>query len=204
MKLQELLDYRSTCLIHNLPMKMWSEPDKKANRKSPLECIRTSEGLVMHHPNDPGEVFGFDGTHISRSNIFDKLKISWIVGVMCEQCHKVPTHKFMGRTVPSLDNIKLQVHFYTFNLLPQEGGDEYKCLPGMEIIKHFDGDKFYHMTGHVGGGTAAFNMGNLVMEDTLDQLIGSTSIIKVPKFNPAVITSIAQMMEKMKIYNLFS
>lgn len=216
MNLQELLNYRATCLIHREPMSLYPSPDKSPTFSNNIVVEVRDDGLRAKRLGDEsrGVTFRFDGSCDTDYNqALKRLKFPWIIGVMCDRCHKVPTHKFMGRTVPTVDNIKHQVHFYTFTIipndviyLPEDGGrpDKYECHPGMEVIKHFDGEKFYHMTGHVGGGSAAFNMGYLNMEDTLDQLVSSTSIIKVPKFNPAVITSIEQMVEKMKIYNLFS
>lgn len=217
MNLQDLLEYRSTCLIHNEPMGIWSGLQKARVGSSKVQCLRIPEGIRGHRKGDvsEGDIFRFDGTcKVDYSFALKRTEFPWVIGVMCPKCHKVPLHKFGERGVPTLENIKHQIHYYTFSLTPQVVTEidkeatyancAYECLPGVEVIKYFDDDKFYHLTARVDGGEAAFTMGYLHSEDMLEQLLSSTSTLKVPRFNPAVIKDVNQMMQKMQIYNLFS
>lgn len=217
MNLQELLDYRSTCLIHNLPIGVWGGVQKSKVGSPKLEYIKIPEGIKAHRKGDTGEgdIFRFDGTcKVDYGFTMKHSSFPWTIGLMCPECHRTPVHLFGERGVPTLENIKHQVHYYTFSLTPQvptEVSKEtnciectYVCNPGLEVVKYFDNDKFYHLNARIDGGAASFTMGCLDSEDILDQLISSTSTLKVPRFNPAVIKDVNQMMQKMKIYNLFS
>jgi hypothetical protein len=210
MNLQEALDYRSGCFIHQQPMQLYVRPEI---RTYDIMYQRTEEGLSLWRKgNKPlrGANINFDGTFAinkNQPNLIRFLRSPLRMGMMCPQCRTIPfIDGCMEKGSLSLLNIKSPVHFYTFYLtLPEEGlAGSYQCQPGIEMILHHSGDKLYHLTGTIGGGSSEFHMGSYSKKMKVGRIMDSLFMLQTAQFDPSRIHSLAQMVQKIQIYNLFS
>jgi len=130
----------------------------------------------------------------------------WIINnsinvyMICDICAKKQFKKIaVGHsTIPS---IKENVYFYSFVLV----GDNFNNFDGelgWEIVRHTSGGKFYHMDTQLSDNSISYRMGNI--NDTLDYLLKSMISIQVKDVNVSYIKSIDQLINKMKLYGVFS
>lgn len=216
MKLQEALNYRSTCFIHQQPMRLYVRPEM---RTYDIEYQQTENGISLWRKgNKPlaGAQLNFDGTFFinrNQSNLSRFLNNSSVfgnelkIGMMCQQCRSVAhINKGMERGELSLSNIRSSVHFYTFLLHFQSDNlsGNYNCSWGIEAILYHSEGKLYHLSGSIGGGPAAFHMGNCNSKMKVGKIIDSLFSLQTPQFDPSRLQTLEQMVEKIKIYNLFS
>jgi hypothetical protein len=203
MNLQEILSYRKNCLIHSLPMQIMNSPTRIKLPGKTTKVTLIPEGFLY----DKKRIFNYDGTCTPLHNeLPNSVPFPWTLAMICAECAKTPIHNYAsdGRTSP--ENIKHSVHFYTFNInlvVRTPMPIIYECHPGLEIIKYTIKNKFYHLTGTIGGGKALFATGFLDRA-TIQQLADSAFILNTPQFNPSRIHSLDQMVEKIQIYSLFS
>lgn len=147
-------------------------------------------------------VLGFDGFIKKHCKFNNQFPLT--LGKMCEKCYAVPITKHHSTGVTTLENIRYPVHYYTFDIIPGDEANKYECVPGIECIKYRTDEKFYHLAAKLGGGETSFQMGFLHSDTIIQQLLDSLYNLKVPYFNSANIKSVDQLINKMKIYNLFS
>lgn len=218
MNFQELLNYRDTCLIHNLPMETLiytADPPKSPRKiKTKLSLKNLPDAVFLHLRGYPAEgaLFLLDGTYTineGQKEIREVLDNTVHFLRRCATCAKSKNIPYTdaGMKITTLNDIRDQAHFYTFHLFPVIDTDTshtYMIGPGKEVVKHYRDDKFYHMSASVGGGEASFKLGNCAGTDIIERLITGMMNLQVPKFDPIRIQNIDQMVEKIKIYNLFS
>lgn len=176
MNLSDLLNYRQTCLIHHLPM----------------ETMKTT--YHIRDPQDPSEHYLRRCVECGKNKRVDEL-------------FKETDRERFGIT--NINNVKDQIHLYTFHVDPVMklsllDDSTLQITADKEVIKCHRDNKFYHMSATLGGGEAIFKMGNCASETLVQQLLDSLMSLKIPYFDPARIQSIDQLIEKIKLYTLFS
>lgn len=210
MNLQTLLNYRPVCLIHQQPMRQHMRPEL---RSYDLLTRQVEDGLAVWGKNNKpmkGAYFNFDGTfniNKNQPNLIRFLTSPLRIGMMCSQCRSVPfIHDDMHQGQLASVNIGKPRHFYTFFLsFPSNSlTGKFECEGGIEMIIHHSAGKMYHLTGTVGGGTANFNMSRYRKKIRMDRIINDRFGLTVPQFDPSKIQNTDQLMEKIKLYNLFS
>lgn len=215
MNLQEALNYRTTCLIHKTPLKPYCS--KEWGEKLVLnqyglhivEPIRlpVHEQDIYAHTNEGGVCFHFDGTYthngkpppwLDRGDYF-------IADMMCDKCSKVPITKSRGIGYSTLISIQYTQYVYSF-LLKHDASKEngYKVSPLEEKVKYVRDEKFYHVEADLVSGRADFKMGSCKGTDSLDSMLKGMLSLPVPQFNMQRIRDIDHLVEKVKLYNLFS
>lgn len=213
MNLQELLNYRSTCFIHQQFMHVYIRPEI---RTYDFIIEQTNDGIsIWGKQNKPhgGAQFNFNGTFNINKNqrnlIYFLNPQTFRVGMMCPKCHSVP---FIDRVIKKsslvVGNMKDSFHFYTFFISTENNLDgkwesgKYQIYNGMEMINYRD-DKLYHMNGRIGGGEGNFQMTHYG-KMTLTEMMNSQMNLNVPNFDPSNIKSLEQLKAKIKLYNVFS
>lgn len=213
--LQRALDYRTECFIHHQPM----IPLIHNNRVKSLR--RTEEGLVFQFRTSISDKNNKDNHHLLMKFLYDGTMTPQCVHALtsgdsgpieihmqCEECVKLPGVnpgiKVKSRSFgpATLYNIRLQCHQYIFNIY--EINNSFICSLNCETIKYNDGNKFYHFSTDLTVGSAHFSMGDCQTDHTVDHIVKSTMHLNVPKFDATKIVKLGQLVDKIKLYNLFS
>jgi len=215
MNFQELLDYRKICLIHDLPMEsLVYTADLPKGGRTKMSIKTLPAGVFLHlrgQAPDQGAVFLHDGTYLiddSQKALRKILDNTVHILRRCSECAKsknIPVE--IETTATTISMVRESIHFYNFYLFPvidTEVSQTYMMGPGRENIRYLRNDKFYHMSARIGGGEATFRLGRCAGTDLLEQLLDSLMNLKVPQFDPIRIQSVDALVEKIKIYNLFS
>ena len=205
-QLQDIIKYRTTCLIHNIPMEivcivpffLVAYMDDKGMNLIIKEAKKPSFGISFH----------FDGTYHYQNaegkllNITESSPMQFAARcVYCAPLRTARDRKMGGPT--TLQDIRSICHYYTFCMVREEN-DTFGCYLEKEIIRYNKDDKFYHMMANLSDKSATFRMGSCNNKELIGQLLDSMMHIDVPKFDSSAIQSIDQIIEKIKIYNLFS
>ena len=204
--LQDIIKYRTTCLIHNTPMEIVCI--------APFFMVATLEekGMNIYVKDDKKLTFGinfqFDGTITCQNQKGYLLLVnegaSMQFAARCSYCAPLRTardRKMGGPT--TLQDIRSICHYYTFGVVREEN-NTFDCYLEREIIRYNKDDKFYHMIANLSDKSATFRMGSCNNKELIGQLLDSMMHIDVPKFDSSTIQSVDQIVEKISIYNLFS
>lgn len=200
MKLQQALNYRATCLIHQKPMRPATDRANaiSVNEEGNLELkVRYSKNIKTF------------GTIIYRQDSLIECQSETYLPVLplsivmhCEDCAMSPMEVDRPLSHTAVAFLKQQTHRYSFNIT--QGGGLFTCQLQEEAIKYYKDEKYYHLFANLIDGSASFEMGSYTGSNTVDQLVNSFVSLKAPKFDPATITNLDQMVKKIKTYILFS
>jgi hypothetical protein len=200
MNLQELVNHRSTCLIHQAPMTPFS-----FNKGLALDVIE--EGLLVvelaDQPPYKKAVFRYNGTFTKDKGMNKVFRAPFFVMMACEKCQCAPIHKSRGLGHTTLLDIKSIHHYYSFSLMADAQGN-YDGHLNNETLKYHKEDKFYHLDVDLQTKHANFKMGTNAGYDILEHLLEGFMSIDIPNLDVTRITSLDQMIDKFKLYNLFS
>ena len=205
MNLTDILQYRTTCLIHGKPM-LLKCLDLTAKK---IQVQENGVKLMVRNLSESGAMlsifFNFDGTILHIDDQVPKPAI-WYFIMQCEDCATISTFSEMAsvkKADTTLKNVRRLHHFYSFDIQVKDD-NTFTCIPELEVIRYHRDDKFYHVTANLADGSARFKMGSCNSGEIINQLLSSLMKLDVPKFDPFTIKSIDQLIEKIKIYNLFS
>src|ERR1035437_4199411 len=135
MNLQDIINYRTKCLIHS------DEDLDSVAVYDKFYTKTTDKGLSIFNDKSCSKLrfeFNYDGTWKST----DKNN-TIVIHRMCSICVKQPVYKNMGLGITKLDDILNNCYFYNF-ILSGIDNDFYAKLM-IESIKYVKDDKFYHM-----------------------------------------------------------
>jgi hypothetical protein len=204
MTLKELLEYRSKCLIHGLPM----EPSYVEISGS---HVTLTDDRVNLETDGLNLNFYFDG--IFTGNISDPQVITApqiynerLIHMICRRCsHQYLRQSNKSRTLgaSTISDINVNQHYYTFILRGNNKGsfDGYLSHESVKCVR--DG-KFYHVDFDLYTKQAVCKMGSCDVKQTLDDLVSKMMNLHVPVFDASRIQNIDTLVEKLKLYNLFS
>jgi hypothetical protein len=207
MNLQELLGYRTHCVIHGeqalRPYCAGTAMILDLNK----DGLSLTFSLLDRKGNTSLSVkteiilkFNFDGTY----QVFDRQFVGdIIVYMMCDTC-KTENFSTPFREGSSLTSLNQNKYFYNFVLKYSPGEEIYQGNLIGEIIRHTRNNKFYHITkNHVNGETNC-KMGTNEPQTTLDNMLKGMLNLKLPSMDLTKIRDIDHLVEKIKLYNLFS
>jgi hypothetical protein len=195
MTLKELLEYRSKCLIHDLPMK----PSYFGSGGS---CLTLTDDRLNLETDGLNLNFYYDG--IFTSNIADPQTYNErLIHMMCRLCSQQHLHKSRTLGSSTISDINVNQHYYAFILRGNTKGSFDGHL-SHELIKCVRDGKFYHVDFSLTDRRAACKMGSCDMKQTLDDLVLKMMNLHVPVFDASRIQNIDTLVEKLKLYNLFS
>ncbi|HEY5268311.1 MAG TPA: hypothetical protein VII94_04210 [Candidatus Saccharimonadales bacterium] len=218
MNLQEILNYRKTCLIHE--NKLLKPRIIFFNSFIFFSDICVTEDSIIVKNQDPNMmdfekikkyknlnelneattlVFKFDGTYAKPSGDLQQLAGPVVFHMVCDECNKTPIH---SRQL-SIDNFLSSQHYYTFTIFDQKNG-KYKCELEREYVKYTENSKFYHVHVDLKETTSVCQIGSCNVKDTIGILMSKINKIETPNLNISNITDIRQLVDKCKLYNLFS
>lgn len=209
MNLQEMLNYRTTCFVHEMPMSIYVRPEL---RTYDLISQITNDGIAIwgkHNKPFGGVHINFDGTYKinkNQRNLRMFLEPPIRIGMMCSKCRSTPyIHDATKTGKLIVSSLKCQSHFYTFYLCMDDDtlSGKYEIKSGIEMITYHTDDKLYHMSGQVEGGPGILQMATYANTSIADMLNGMMDL-NVPFFNPSNIKSMDQIISKIKLYNTFS
>lgn len=201
MNLKDILDHRKTCLIHNEPMEPYAF-------RTDVSMVEVDQGLLvieldkMEAPYKKA-IFNHDGTFSKDKGMGRIFKSPLVVHMCCSECKRTPIHKSRGLGITTLLDIRSVHHYYTFTLMADAEGN-YDGNLGNEIVRYWKDNKFYHLDVDLSSKKANFKMGTNAGTDILERLLEGLLDLTVPNFDPKKLTSVEQMIEKFKLYNLFS
>lgn len=234
MTLQELLNYRTVCFLHNQPMKPHFKKKMGSNAQMALDFIlleKTETGLETRVKNanpNPGASISLDGTIsiTDNQNALQRIiKQPFSVIMMCDTCVRTPVYDDrdinQGDFIFRIADVQKECHFYSFTVNPnfvfgsltpsmpfQRAMSTAKpvaqFVPGREVIMCRRDLKFYHMVTRLPDGPTQFKMGTCDEEATLDTLLKGYMNINADNYSAANIKSIDQLVNKIRLYNLFS
>jgi hypothetical protein len=200
MTLKELLEYRSKCLIHGLPM----EPSYVEISGS---HVTLTDDRFNLETNGLNLNFYFNG--VFAFNIIDPQIITnpqyneRLISMMCRRCSRQHLHKSKTLGSSTISDINVSHHYYTFILRGNNKGsfDGYLSHESVKCVR--DG-KFYHVDFDLYTKQAVCKMGSCDVKQTLDDLVSKMMNLHVPVFDASRIQNIDTLVEKLKLYNLFS
>lgn len=211
MNLYDLLHYRTECLIHKLPLHPYCITDQSVERREDvLKLHQNGLSLCSHHRQDlyskpslTGLNFRYDGSF----NVNDACP-KWVVAntitvhMMCEVCRERPIIKPRSMGFTTLMQLQENQYFYTFELIGYEKHGTYRGQLEHEILKHNRDGRFYHVDAYIQTGHAACRIGTCEGTDSLDKMLKGFINLNVPSLSK--MESLDQIVEKMKLYTLFS
>jgi hypothetical protein len=209
MNLQEVLNRRSKCLVHEEPLRPCIFPPSYRNDQirldeSGLHLYSHSQWDTWARPSLTGLGFRYDGTYYRNS-----VCPSWIqdgalfVYMMCKTCAQIPTREKETLGYISLMEVRTVQYYYSFSLLPTID-DRYDILLDREKIKYVRDDKFYHIDIDLTTRRAFCGIGSCAGNIIISDMISKMTNIKLPEMDLENVRDIDQLVEKLRIYNLFS
>lgn len=193
MKLQELKNYHSHCLVCS------SELDTYVADVSQLNCWWTEQGLLVETRNMPESYsvrFNFDGTYTRNSKNLNKYRGPLTVVRECPQCAPVPNHRSFAST--SVERLKDTRWAYAFTIYGDAHGN-FDAIMIWQDIKVILGDNFYHVNTNWSANRSETLAGNFKVDSLLSMINLTTAAINTSK-----LTTVTDLVNKLKIYNLFS
>ena len=174
MDLKELLSYRETCLIHGTKLNAYN----LQNFLSYKIDLFDTDFLMAHKDTDTG--------------IY--------IHMMCSVCVKQNFHTDQSLGFTSLLDMRVLQYYYTFwyYTSTQDGH------LGIEKIKYPHDEKFYHIDANLVTGKAYCKMGSFKAGTTVDDMLGSFLNLELPQLDMKKINNTSDLMNKIKLYNLFS
>lgn len=209
MNIQELFDYRSRCLVHSQALKPYC-PDVPTTRKDSIKIHQRGLSLCSHHKQDIYGKPSLTGLNFRYDGTFDKNDACppWVINntlrvyMICDYCVAQPIHKTRSMGYTTLMQIRENQYYYTFELVGNEKTGTYEGLLEHEILKYTHEGKFYHIDAYLQTGHASVRMGSCDGNVSLDKMLNGFINISVPSLTK--MESLEQIVEKMKLYTLFS
>lgn len=189
MNLQEILDYRTHCLICGKLMKL---DFARGNRTQKLSLNITNDGVKIQSGHKDGVYlfFGFDGKYERNSRNY---KIYSEPILFYKYC---PDHVDESN-ITSIETMRLSTCYYDFWAFMDAEGN-YDVDRHSEIIHYNDRIAFWHINTYFN------NMSSLVYHGKLKESLSDITCLDVPAINLSNIKTKEQFLAKIKIYNLFS
>lgn len=216
MILPELLAYRDKCLIHGLPLKphCYGGIERKEDvylyeYKQGEEIVR-GLSLQTHHRQDiygkpslTGLNFKYDGSFY-RTDVCPKWVIENTISVsmVCDICNEHPVTKERNLGYTTVMQIKENQYSYSFILSGSARKKTYRGELTHEVLKYTRDGKFYHVDTYLQTGHATVRMGTCESTDTLDMMLKGFMNLSIPSLTK--MESVDQIVEKIKLYTLFS
>lgn len=190
-----MLSYRSKCIIH-------TSLDLHPRSSSPAIMELTKDGVRIN-PNKNAIkskilAFNYDGTYYPTGDY------ECVVYMQCDECTKIPTLKSRGLGFTALDNIYNNCYFYNFIISSSFEDNTFSCSLIEESIKYMKDDRFYHLNFNINDGEAHCTIGNCGGEIILTQMIEGLLYLDLPSLDMSRIKNVDQIINKLKIYTLFS
>lgn len=218
MTLLEALGYRSQCLIHDKMLKPCPVgPTDRAD-----ECLVNERGLhLLSHsrwdirgkPSLTGLGYYFNG-NCYRNDVCPAWAKNGCIQIrmICDECRRVPIIKSRGLGFTSLQDLRTVQYFYQFALkakllsddIKEEIVSNYTCELSFEKVKYIQDDKFYHVDSDLTNNETFIKMGTNKGATRLGDLLDTYLDLTVPKLDMKRIETIEQLVDKVKLYNLFS
>jgi hypothetical protein len=195
MNLKEALSYRSKCIIH-------PESNLHPRSSSPAIIELNKDGLRAN-PNKNAVkskilAFNYDGTFYPPGNY------ECIVYMQCDECVKTPILKNRSLGFTTLQNISSNYYFYNLMLKSKLNDENFDCYLIGESIKYVQNDKFYHIDFDIKEGKASCKMGDCRGDAILDDMLNGMLSLDLPNLDMSRIWNTEQLVNKLKLYNLFS
>lgn len=215
MDLQQLLDYREKCIICQKTMiyKFAGGPR--------LKVSPTSKGLQIRsgHKHGIRYHFKFDGTYTRGIKWYDIYAAPIGVTKHCPTCRSDVSPGTLGSIIrlksrsvgmttmtgalttymnahSSLDNIKKQGCSYSFYFYGDSKGN-YDIKQTTEYIRYCNDEEFYHIN-------TDFMKGSTLHHARFEDNLADTLTLHIPVANMSAVKNIDQLINKFKLYTLFS
>lgn len=202
MKLQEILNYRSECLIHHKPMSPCANSNKIKDVKVSGTDLEVLYRLPLNDEMSSLKVSLLDDKIVGPDKFIPlELNNPLVLAMRCEECSEVPLAALQATSIDNLIRIN---NYYTFSLLSAIDGT-LTCQLEEESIRYTDDDAFYHLRANCTKGNATITMGQLKGKGlTVEEMIRNTMRLAIPKIDFRKFITIEQVVAKVKFYNLFS
>lgn len=205
MNLQQVITHREKCVIHNLPMHIVStSPGIMGVDSQPKGLLITIKEASRRHEQFHKLFLNYDGTYFQEGGL-EIISPQQNINMMarCVECQIIPIVKGKPVVATTILDLDTNSHFFTFSI-KEVGQGRFDCSLQEEVFKFFDSGKFYHANANLIDGSGVLKMGTYDGKSTLDQILESCMIFNMPKFDVSKISTINQLIEKIKLYNLFS
>lgn len=203
MNLQEVLNYRNSCIICGRKMILRSQDLLR------LDITVSENGLVIKtgHKNI-GIHFKNDGTY-QKNTKFSKLLIDpFILVKECPTCRKgksgSSTYFFKSRSAgfssvakSTLDSLKDSVNYYTIDICGNDDGT-FTCHIDEECIKYHDGEAFWHAAAKHQEDETKLTHG------FYQDKFGDVFTMKLPLWNTSKLRDINHFLDRYKTFIIFS
>jgi len=194
MNLKEALSYRSKCIIH-------PEMDLHPRSLNPTIIELNKDGLrvkLNKNANSKALAFNYDGTNFPLGNY------ECLIYMQCDECTKCPILKGRSIGFTTLENINSNYYFYNLMLKSKADDNNFECSLIGESVKYVQNDKFYHLDFDIKEGKATCKMGDCHGDTILDDMLNGLMSLDLPNLHMSGIQNTEQLVNKLKIYNLFS
>jgi hypothetical protein len=207
MNLQELLSYRKCCMIHSdRPLRPYCAGTAMILDMTPaglslsFRLLDRKADAVLSDKTMKILEYNFDGTY----QIFDRSFIGEIiVYMMCDTCKQEnPISTFRDQT--SLITLNSNKYFYNFKLDKVSDSELYDGHLIGEVVRYTRNKKFYHLNKNHVSGEADCKMGSSDLNAILDDMLRGMLNLKLPSMDLTRIRDIDHLVDKIKLYNLFS
>lgn len=201
MNLQEILNYRSCCLICNRPLKF------KIKKYPKLSVGQTEEGLKIQSANKNG-VFLFlkyDGTYERNKRNYKIYSNPLFIEKICTHHMRGEPHTIMttyrgGSTNAvdtSLGNLRETAYSYMFTILG-DSEKNYDAHLHQEVTHYSDYEAFWHVN------TRFYDKTSTVYHAEWGKKLSEVMYLKLPAINLKSVQNVDQLISKIKLYTLFS
>lgn len=224
MNLQEALVYRTECLIHKRDLQPHCISPRACKVEKQVQGIELAipEVVRRHRELVHYLTLNYDGTWQQESGLdIMSLRLTSVGAIgkvkgsganlrllmLCPECddYGAAAGSFAGRLLtpvaPDLQRLQKHTHNYTI-LVSSTQDNNFECEIDSETFHYTKDGKFYQVISRPGG-PAAFRMGFCGLDTTLSKMEDSLNL-EVPGFDFTKVKEIDRLIEKIKIYNLFS
>jgi hypothetical protein len=210
MNFKAALTYRTHCLIHNKPMLPWTIgsdqlnlTDKTDLTEAGLDYFRPSKKL---HKNPMIKMahYNYDNTYERTASYPKKwFGLPIVLYMACIDCTGGKAANLVSSKTVTIRNIRAMQHFYTIAISGNADNKFDSYLMG-EFFYYVEKDKCYHVKVDLLDKHATCIIGNCGGSNTLADIYSSTLELDLPNFDSSKIQSMEQLINKLKIYTLFS
>jgi hypothetical protein len=199
MELKKLLEYHTECLICHGPLRI-----KSPDLDGPIISVKPEGLSIKYSHNKRSIIFKYDGTYEKHENCADWRSRPLSILIECPHCIPKETKPKINRAATSfspLSALKVFKFYYQFDLY---GGIEnkYNAFFKKEFIKCYDEEYFYHL---ITSEEASFIWyGRMPTQVKDNSYYNENCFSKVTPINTSKLTDINQLINKIKIYNIFS
>jgi hypothetical protein len=207
MILKELLAYRTHCLVHKEEMHPYMPSDRKERvglNERGLSLYSHSPWDIYGTPSYTGLTFHWDGTY-NRNSACPKWVTdnTLVIYMICDKCKEQPIYKSRSLGMTTLMDVTTTQHYYTFILLG-DGEGNYDGNLDSEKIKYVNNEKFYHVDADLRTHEAQLRVGSSKGSVKLEDMLNGYRNFHAPHIDMRKVTDLDKLIDKIKIYNLFS